>query len=224
MTLPAQSYSSLKLFEQCPRKYYHLRVAKDFKEPVSEAMYYGTELHKAAEDYMRDGTELPGRFAYVKPALDSLQQFPGERLCEYKFGLTQKLEPCGFFAKDVWFRGVVDLAILNHDTGEARIVDYKTGKSAKYADKGQLELMALGLFKHFPKLKLIRAGLLFMVCNAFIKDRYDESMQPKLWEKWLQHYTRIEQAYANDVWNPKPSGLCRNYCSVRSCPHNGAQR
>ena len=26
------SYSSLKLFEQCPRKYYHLRVAKDFKE------------------------------------------------------------------------------------------------------------------------------------------------------------------------------------------------
>jgi hypothetical protein len=28
-------------------------------------------------------------------------------------------------------------------------------------------------------------------------------------------------AYDNDVWNPKPSGLCRKHCSVLSCSHNG---
>ena len=52
------SYSSLGLFQQCPRKYYHLRVAKDIVEPESEAMNYGTRFHEAAELYMRDGTPI----------------------------------------------------------------------------------------------------------------------------------------------------------------------
>jgi hypothetical protein len=221
MSIPAQSYSSLKLFEQCPRKYYHLRVVKDVTEPVSEAMSYGTNMHKAAEDYVQEGIPLPAHFSYVKSTLDNLMQFEGERLCEYKLGLTEKLEPCGFNDKDVWFRGIIDLAILNYNTGEARIIDYKTGKSAKYADTGQLELMALGLFKHFPVITSIKAGLLFVACNAFIKDKYDISMEPKLWQKWLRHYTRVETAYATDVWNPNPSGLCRRHCSVLSCSHNG---
>lgn len=224
MDIPAQSYSSLKLFEQCPRKYYHLRVVKNVKEPVSEAMYYGTDLHKAAEDYMRDSTPIPERFSYVKSALDSLKQFPGERLCEYKLGLTKKLQPCAFDAEDVWFRGIIDLAILNHETGEAKIIDYKTGKSAKYADTGQLELMTLGIFKHFPTITKVKAGLLFVVCNAFVKAKYDLSMEPMLWQKWLQQYTRIETAYEKDIWNPNPSGLCRRHCAVLSCPHNGANR
>ena len=89
MTIPAQSYSSLKLYDQCARKYFHLRVAKDVKEPTSEAMSYGTDMHQAAEDYMRDGTPLPSHFKYVQPMLDKLRQFPGEQLCEFKLGLTE---------------------------------------------------------------------------------------------------------------------------------------
>ena len=38
------SYSNLSLFQQCPKKYYHLRVAKDFKEPESEAMLKSDEV------------------------------------------------------------------------------------------------------------------------------------------------------------------------------------
>lgn len=224
MSLPAQSYSSLKLYDQCARKYFHLRVAKDVKEPASEAMMYGTKMHQAAEDYMRDGTPLPPYLEYAKAALDKLREFPGERLCEFKLGLTERLEPCEFDAPDVWFRGIIDLVILNHDTGEARIVDYKTGKSTKYADTGQLELMALGIFRHFPKITSVKAGLLFVVCNAFIKVKYDAAMQPALWNKWLQQYVRIESSYESNVWNPNPSGLCRKHCAVASCPHNGANR
>jgi hypothetical protein len=32
------SYSSLGLFQQCPKKYYHLRVVKDYVEPETEHM------------------------------------------------------------------------------------------------------------------------------------------------------------------------------------------
>ena len=56
MTLPAWSFSSIKTFEQCPKKYYHLKVAKDFKEQETEAMHYGTRFHEAAEFYIKDGT------------------------------------------------------------------------------------------------------------------------------------------------------------------------
>jgi hypothetical protein len=224
MTAPTWSFSSLKLFEQCPRKYYHLRVVKDFKEPVSEAMSYGTDMHKAAEDYIKSDTPLPKRFAYMQSTLDSLKLLPGERLCEYEMGLTKDLKPCGFKDKDVWFRGIIDLAILDHETGEARILDYKTGRSTKYADTGQLELMALGVFKHFPTINKVRAGLLFVVANAFIKEQYDISQEPKLWTRWIQRHSRIEIAHQSDVWNPNPSGLCRKHCAVKSCPHNGANR
>ena len=103
----------------------------------------------------------------------------GDKICELKMGLTADLEACTFFADDVWFRGIADLLIVNNET--ATVVDYKTGKSSKYADKGQLELMALAVFKHFPKVKKVKAGLLFVVCNDLVKDTYQVENSPALW-------------------------------------------
>ena len=53
------SYSSIKTFQQCPKKYYHLKIAKDVKDEGSEATIYGQELHKAAEDFIKEGKPLP---------------------------------------------------------------------------------------------------------------------------------------------------------------------
>lgn len=215
------SYSSLKMFEQCPRKYFHLRVAKDFSEPESEAMLYGTRFHTAAEEYIKEGKPLPPYFAFVKNALDNLKGLPGEKHCEYEMGITKELEPCGFHDPNVWFRGIADLLIINRETGEARVLDYKTGKSSKYADPDQLELMSLCVFKHFPEIKKIKSGLLFVVCNAFIKSKCDSSQQEVLWKKWTDKHDKLKFALDNDVWNPRPSGLCRKHCVVTSCSHNG---
>jgi len=215
------SYSSIKLFEQCPRKYFHLRVLKDVAEPETEAMLYGTRFHEAAEYYIKNDIPLPGVFAFVKPVLDNLKQTPGEKLCEYEMGITEDLEPCGFKDDNVWFRGIADLLILDREKGEARVIDYKTGKSAKYADPDQLELMALCIFKHFPEIKKVKGGLVFVVCNTLVKGSYDKANQDTLWSKWVKSHSRIKIAYDNDVWNPKPSGLCKKHCSILSCPHNG---
>jgi hypothetical protein len=136
-------------------------------------------------------------------------------------GLTANLEPCEFFDDDVWFRGVSDLTILDRESGVAKVIDYKTGKSAKYADKGQLELMALATFKHFPEVKTVKGGLLFVVCKAFIKDTYTIDRESELWQKWLIEYAKLEKAYEVDVWNPRPTGLCKAHCIVTECPHNG---
>ena len=172
---PAWSYSSITLFDQCPKKYFHLRVAKDTKEPESDAMMYGKDVHLAAENYIKDGTPIPEKYAYIKPMLEKLNAIDGDKLCEHKMGLKKvdgRLVACDFFAKDVWYRGVADLVILNNDKQEARVVDYKTGKSAKYADTKQLALMAACIFVHFPNIKTVKGGLLFVVAEDFIKAAY----------------------------------------------------
>jgi RecB family exonuclease len=213
------SFSKIKAFEQCPKQFYHMKIAKDYIEKETEAMLYGTLFHEAAENFVKDDTPIPEKFKYAESALTNLKNKPGKKLCEYKLGLTEDLEPCGFFDENVWFRGIADLIILDGDT--AWVVDYKTGKSARYADKGQLELMALATFKHFPEIKKVKAGLLFVIAKTLVKDIYEDTVAPILWKKWLSDYARMEKALETNTWNPRPSGLCRQHCAVIDCPHNG---
>ena len=214
------SYSSLALFKQCPKKYFHLRVAKDFKEPETEALTYGTQVHEAAEKFIRDGEPIPPKFAFIQQPLEKLNELDGAKLCEYKMGLTKDLEPCDFFSNDVWWRGIADLIVLNEEKGMAFVVDYKTGKSSRYADTKQLEILSLALFKHFPKVKRVKAGLLFVVAKDFVKTEYQQDNE-KAWVSWLEDTNRLEEAYKSEVWNAKPNFSCKNYCAVVSCVHNG---
>jgi RecB family exonuclease len=221
MSIKPWSFSKIKSFEQCPKKFYHLKVAKQYKEPETEAMYYGTAFHLAAEEYVRDGTPLPNKFMYGKAVLDSLIDKKGEKICELEMGLTENLEPCGFRDDNVRWRGIADLVILDRESKVAWVIDYKTSKNTRYADKGQLELMALAVFKHYPDIETVRGGLVFVVCNELVKEQYDYEVAPSLWAKWLADYNRMEQAYIKDVWNANQSGLCKRHCVVTECVYNG---
>lgn len=214
------SYSSLSLFQQCPKKYYHMRVVKDVIDPPSEQIRYGLEVHKAAEDYVRDGKELTPYLEYLRPTLDALKAKPGDKLCEHKLGLTRDLEPCGFFDQNVWWRGIADLMIMNPP--EAKVLDYKTGKW-QYADTKQLEILALAVFKHFPEIEVVRSGLLFVVHTHFIKADFDRKKEEELWKYWLNETNKLHAAYENNVWNPKTNFTCKAWCNV-DCPHNGKNR
>jgi len=212
------SYSSMSLFQQCPKKYYELRVVKSIVEPPSIQMRYGLDVHKVAEEYIRDGVPIPEKYGYLTEPLDKLKQIRCTVYCEHRMGLTKELEPCKFGAKDAWWRGIADLLVVHGK--EARIVDYKTGKNT-YADTKQLELLALATFKHFPEVEKIKAGLLFVVHIAFVKDRYERDEQEMRWEKWIAQTDQLESAYENDVWNPKQNFTCKAWCPVLSCAHNG---
>ena len=220
MSIKPWSFSRIKAFEQCPKQFYHMKIAKDYSESTTDAMLYGTAFHTAAEEHIRDNKLLPAKFSYAQGALDALKAKRGAKLCEVRMGLTQALGPCEFSAENVWWRGIADLVILDSDI--AWVIDYKTGRNTRYADKGQLELMALAIFTHFPNVETIRAGLLFVVSRDLIKDTYTRDMMPVLWDKWLGNYKRMESAYNNNTWNAHPSGLCRRHCAVLECVHNGS--
>ena len=114
LKMTAWSYSSISTFKQCPKKYYHLKVAKDVKDKGSQALVYGNQVHKAAEEFIRDGIEIPKKFSYMNPILDSLSNIEGDKHCELRFGISydgEKHKKTKFFARDVWWRGIADLVM-----------------------------------------------------------------------------------------------------------------
>ena len=216
------SFSKIKSFEQCPKQFYHEKILKEYPFVPTQATIYGNAFHKAAELYIKDGTALPDEFQFAQEFLDKLADKRGVKFCERKMGITEDLKACSFYDKRVWFRGIADLLIVDVLGDVAWIVDYKTSKSSKYADKGQLELMALAIFAHYPKITSIRAGLLFVVANKLVKETYEVADRANLWEKWSSNYATMEKAFEADVWNPRPSGLCKRHCPVTECAHNGS--
>ena len=222
MKIPPWSYSSIKLFETCPRKYEGERVTKEVPFTESEATIYGTELHLAAEEYIRDGKPIDPRFGFIQSYLDKLVDYPGTKHCEMKLGVKKKdgrLEACDFFDSKVWFRGVADLVII--DGNRAWVLDYKTGKSARYADTRQLALMAAALFLKFKELEKIKTSLLFVVSKDFVAEDFNREYGLSVFGELNGLLTHRETAYNNGVWNPRPNGLCRKWCQVKSCPHYG---
>lgn len=216
------SYSSLKLFETCPKKYHSEKVTKEVPFTDTEATIYGKELHAAAENYVRDGRPIDPRFEFIQPYLDVLIEKPGKKFCEIKLGVRRdgdRLAACDFFHPDVWFRGVADLIIVDDEL--AWIVDYKTSKNANYADTRQLALMAAALFLKFPKLKKIKTSLLFVVSKDFIKEDFKKEYGLSIFAELHGLLEARDAAYKNDVWNPRPNGLCRKWCKTTSCPHQG---
>jgi len=212
------SYSSLSLYQQCPKKYYHLKVLKDIKEPLSEAITFGNTIHKIAEQYVSNNTPIPEPFKEIEPALESIRNMEGKKLCENKLGLTANLEPCGFFDKKVWWRGIADIIILQGD--RALTIDYKTGKKSQYADLKQLEVLSLAIFKHFPEIKKVKAGLMFLFAGDFIKADYLSDNQDEAWGPWISDVGQLQSSVEHNVWNAKPNFTCRGWCPVTSCVHN----
>ena len=212
------SYSALKQFNNCPRQYHEVKVLRAWPREETEQTIYGTALHLAAEEHVRDGKPLPPEFTFLQPVLDSLIAKPGTKHPELELAVTREKKACDFDSPDVWVRGIADLVILGGDM--AWVIDYKTG-NAKYPDKDQLTMMALLLFAKYPQLKLVKSALLFVVKNVMVKHETHRTAANRIWQIFEEEIATIEGCHAKQVWTPKQSGLCRKYCPVLTCEFNG---
>jgi len=208
--MTAWSYSSIKTFDQCPKKYFHLKVVKDVKDDPGEAAVYGSAVHEAAELFVRDGTPIPEKFAYMRPIVEPLAAKQGTKYTELKLGVRKTDD------KDVWWRGIVDLLIVNGKT--AYMIDYKTGKNAKYADMKQLDLMAGALFIKHPELETIKSALAYVVSNEFPNKVHKREKLNEYMSVFDDQLDQLDAAIENGVWNAKTSPLC-GWCPVTSCEH-----
>jgi len=210
------SYSGLKDYSNCPKQYQQVKVLKNFTKRPTQQMLYGTEVHTALENYVKDGTPLAKNYERYKKQLDPLRDMSGIKYPEHRMAITYDKKPCTFGAKDYWARGIADLLVIDGDQGF--IVDYKTG-SNKYPDPKQLQLMALMAFAHFPELQHIKAGLLFVAHEHFVTSEYTREKIDEYWQDFYWELERMRLSYENDSWQANPTPLC-GWCPVHTCEYH----
>lgn len=209
------SFSSLKNFKGCARRYNAVYVKKLYPPVETEATIYGKVVHKALEDYIRDGKPLSEGLEKFQDSADWVKNRPGTIHCEHVMALTADKTPTTFDAEDVWVRGIADVLIV--DGPKAYILDWKTG-SAKYPDKDQLELMALLVFEQFPEVQSVKGLLVFLHHDTVVKGKYHREDAPELWRRWESFTDLLEKCYELDKWYPNPTPLCK-WCPHEACEH-----
>tara|TARA_R110000868_G_scaffold261331_3_gene519436 strand:+ start:10361 stop:11032 length:672 start_codon:yes stop_codon:yes gene_type:complete len=207
------SYSSLDDFVNCPRSFYEKRITKSVKDLGGEHLVWGNYVHKAFEDRIKDKTMLPSELEMHETFMESLETKPGTITTERKIALNRKVEPCGFFDGDVWFRGVIDLAIVHENS--AQLYDYKTGKP--HSKFKQLKLFALHTFAEHPQVDHVHVRFYWTKTQTVTGENYKREQINKLWSEFTPDLKQYVEAFKTDTWQPRQSGLCNGWCPVTSC-------
>lgn len=222
------SYSKLKNFENCPKKYYEVDVSKNFKEQTQE-LAEGDATHKALAIHAKSGAPLEGIYAPYNhwlhgtnardygPTRDGMLTLPGEILVEQKFAITRDFRPTPFFSKAVWMRGIGD--ILRIDGPVAHYRDYKTGKLRH--DATQLVLAAQMVFSHYPSVRRVLCQFVWLQDDTVTSETLSRDGVVEAWGPILDRYHALNHAHVTSSFPPKPGKLCARYCPVNSCPHHG---
>lgn len=211
------SHSSINAADTCPRQYEELKVLKHFKQMSNAASIWGDEMHKASEAYLKaDGKEeLPERFKQYKGYLDKYIAMPGKMLAEQEYAINKKLEPTGFYAADVWGRGIIDVLVLNGS--HAGVFDHKTGKRKK--DMQQLIIFALLVFYHHPEVQTCDVRFEWVATGEHDEETYYRAGIPTMWATILPKLQKYADYFHQGIFPPKPSGLCRAHCPVNTCEY-----
>jgi PD-(D/E)XK nuclease superfamily len=216
----AWSFSRLRNYETCPRRHNEVDLLKNFKDETSEALVWGELVHKAAEAYLTKGTPLPVGMPALQDWLDRIKSVPYDKLmAEQQLGITKDFGPAGYWDRNVWFRTKVD--ILGIAGPVALIIDLKTGKLIE--ESQQLALMSAAVFANFPAIQRIRSEFAWLKEGKDVSTREDFSRKDlaNIWKNIWPRIETLEQAYITNTYPPKPGGLCRRYCPVKSCEFNG---
>jgi hypothetical protein len=212
------SHTFLHTYEDvCPHQAWRRFIKRDlpYAKP-SEAQKHGQDVHKAMERRIA-GKGLPAELAefekFAKP-------FDGKSpLGEQKLGITLTGKATGFFAPDVWGRGVIDVLLMHEKT--AYLVDWKTGKS-KYESPFELEVHAILLHAKFPTLEKI-VGRYIYLSEDKVSEMYDLSRTSNTWKRIGQIMRSVEADQAAGHFEKRQGPLC-GWCPVIDCEYNRVKR
>ena len=211
------SYTALKNFETCPRRYYAYNVSKDVKEPEGKPLIEGKRIHEAFDARVGRGTPLPPDLVPHEKLLNTLATAEGSVHTEQKLALDSSLSPSKFFGRGAWFRMVLDYTNINGE--RATVIDYKTGKPTE--DMTQLQLAAVVTFAHATKVKKIRAALAFIAYDHIERATFTRESVTEIWGDILPRVGKMVHARQAQEYPPNPGGLCKRWCAVSSCPFHG---
>ena len=202
------SFSALKMYENCPRRYMHQRVNKEVQDEGSDASKYGERIHEALELRLRDQSPLTDETRKYESLCTAIERESkdGELFVEQKMTLNKNLTPTEWFAPDAWFRSVLDVLMIHENQKKAFVLDWKTGK--RRPDFTQMEIFALQVFKHYPEVDSVTSALVWLRDYKMDTQVYKREQSNEMWAKIMTRINRIYESLEHDTWPPKPSGLC----------------
>jgi predicted RecB family nuclease len=208
----SHSYSSIKLYENCPYRYFRQRVVKDVVDEGGEASKYGERIHQYLEVRLKDNHSLPQEVAHYEPLCKSVERIAtgGELHIEKELVLSDNLTPTGWWDADAWLRSKLDILVINGNL--ANVMDWKTGK--RNADQFQMQLFAAQVFKHFPDVQSVRTSLVWLKTMEMDTETYFRADVNAIWADVMKRIQRIHTSLEHDNWPARPSGLCR-FCPAR---------
>lgn len=220
------SHSALTAFKTCPRQYSEIKVYKRVVEEPGDAATRGNYIHAEIEKYFKTREPMPPDVAaYSTQIHAALDWTGGDRvfigpvsrliLVEHKMALNSKLKRCDWVAPDVWSRSIADLLVV--EGNEAWVIDWKTGKVKP--DSKQLQLFALFVFYHFPKVKTCHTSFEWLKHNQNTRETFSVVDAQTLWGGFIPSLREFKDAFATELWPERPSGLCNGWCPVESCRH-----
>ena len=211
------SYSLLDKFVTCPAQFHAIKVVKTAADTTGAAGEYGQYVHKAFENRLRHGTPLPSDLVQHDDKLVELSKLPGEKFYERRIAINRKLAPSEFFGRTVWSRGVIDFLAVRGE--RAWVVDYKTGK--RIPNNKQLKLCALYVFYNHTAVQQVE-GSYYMTMGGLKQPApvtFLRNQIPELWATFTPDLKQYVEAFKTDIWQERPSGLCRGWCPVTHCAH-----
>lgn len=207
------SHSRLEDFKNCPRAFHEKQVLKSVVEEKGEESIWGTRVHKHFEEFLIDGVALPPELEEHEDFLLRLMSLPGQLSVEQRIALNMDGAPCDFFQNRVWYRGVIDVKIV--DGATAYLVDHKTGKVKN--NFRQLKSFALHTFAAHPAVTHIKADYYWTQTKKRVGETYTRADISGMWAEFAPDLRQYAQAFREDTWQPRQSGLCNGWCPVTGC-------
>lgn len=222
-----QSYSSLNVFETCPRQYEAKYITKEVKFVQSQAAAWGDQVHTVLENYlkMNGNAQIPSNMQMYQPfgdwVLNRAAKLGGQVFAERQAAVDRSHKPVPY--KQRWIGGKIDVTILYPALAKAEVFDWKTGKIRN--DATQLKLYGGFTFADYPQIETASAGYIWLehktMSPPVVLQRSDAD---GVWNEFEHKYRQLQDAYVRGVFPPKPCGLCRQYCEVITCEFHGKGR
>lgn len=214
MAKKCYTVSQWDTFSTCPRQYKAKYITKEVEFKPTPETLYGDEVHDALERAIKQGSDLPPRFASYQRFLDWVRSQPGTVVAEGRMAVNEQWQPVPYFDKSARWRGMVDVVVRN-ETGSL-IFDWKTGKVRD--NPNQLSMYATFELSSHPQVPEVKAGFIWLKDQSVSPPTtYTRDQLAKMHEEWDYRAETLDYVAEVDKFPEKPSGLCNGWCDVTSC-------
>lgn len=226
----AWSFTRLKNYEVCPKRYYETDVLKNYNDGDDNPdLQWGETVHKAMAERCQNGVALPdGMPEHYEAWAQKVLVGGGEIFTELELAIDQNFSAAPWFGdKDrrtgaligpqPWFRAKVDLVKKQGPIG--LLVDWKTGKIVD--ESFQLALSAACAFAKWPDLQALRVSYVWLKEDAESSDTVLRKDMPNVWRQLWPRISALTQSHLSLSFPPQQGKMCRKWCKVVSCPNHG---